>query len=86
MACSVVERERPKTAKMSDYMARGVLGISTVVGEDECKQAAVKYLKEVSTEKLWKSSPVWSDATRPSPNSSATSSAYTQLHQRTGPT
>ena len=28
MACSVVERERPKTAKMSDYMARGVLGVS----------------------------------------------------------
>jgi hypothetical protein len=41
-----------------------LLTANGVAGNDECKQAAVKYLKEVSTEKLWKSSPAWSDATK----------------------
>jgi hypothetical protein len=39
-----------------------LLAANTVVAEDKMKQAAVKYLKSVGTEKLWRTTPAFANA------------------------
>jgi hypothetical protein len=39
-----------------------LLAANAVVAEDKMKQAAVKYLKSVGTEKLWRTTPAFTDA------------------------
>jgi hypothetical protein len=56
------DNARPEEVEHYFADLQHLLAANAVVAEDEMKQAAVKYLKSVGTEKLWRTTPAFADA------------------------